>query len=142
MKKQAKYLRIIAKKTGLSPRTYERAKKIIEKGSEEVKEKLRQGKTKISKEYEKIQRDRKRQELLSQIDTKSSKEREKETNNCKLILGDFREKGKEIEDNSIDLIFTNPPYSEQYLYLYEDLARLSIGPETWRKSDFPSRSYH
>ena len=41
-KKQAKYLRFIAKKTGLSPRTYERAKKIIEEGSEEVKEKLRQ----------------------------------------------------------------------------------------------------
>ena len=134
---------IIAKKTGLSPRTYERAKKIIEEGSEEVKEKLRQGKTKISKEYEKIQRDRKRQELLSQIETESSKEREKETDNCKLILGDFREKGKEIEDNSIDLIFTDPPYSEQYLYLYEDLARLAIrGPETWGKSDFPSRSYH
>ena len=34
---------IIAKKTGLSPRTYERAKKIIEEGSEKVKEKLRQG---------------------------------------------------------------------------------------------------
>lgn len=43
-----------------------------------------------------------------------------------MILGDFREKGKEIEDNSIDLIFTDPPYSEQYLYLYEDLARLAI----------------
>ena len=126
MKKQVKYLEIIAKKTGLSPRTYERAKTIIENGSEEVKEKLRQGKTKISKEYEKIQRDRKRQELLSQIETESSKEREKETNNCKLILGDFREKGKEIEDNSIDLIFTDPPYSEQYLYLYEDLARLAV----------------
>ena len=117
---------IIAKKTGLSSRTYERAKKIIEEGSEEVKEKLRQGKTKISKEYEKIQRDKKRLELISQIETESSKEREKETDNCKLILGDFREKGKEIEDNSIDLIFTDPPYSEQYLYLYEDLARLAI----------------
>ena len=108
---------IIAKKIGLSPRTYERAKTIIENGSEEVKEKLRQGKTKISKEYEKIQRDRKRQELLSQIDTKNE-EGEKETNNCKLILGDFREKGREIEDNSIDLIFTDPPYSqESYIYM-------------------------
>jgi ParB-like chromosome segregation protein Spo0J len=117
---------IIAKKTGLSPRTYERAKKIIEEGSEETKEKLRQGKTKISKEYEKIQRDRKRQELLSHLDNKNSKEREKETDNCKLILGDFRQKGKEIEDNSVDLIFTDPPYSEQYLYLYDDLARLAV----------------
>ena len=49
-----------------------------------------------------------------------------------MILGDFREKGKEIEDNSIDLIFTDPPYSEQYLYLYEDLAKVSYkSTETW-----------
>jgi 16S rRNA G966 N2-methylase RsmD len=119
-------IEVISKKNDLSPKTYQRARTIIENATEEVKEKLRQGKTKISKEYEKIQKDRKRQELLSQIDIDSSKEREKETDNCKLILGDFREKGKEIEDNSIDLIFTDPPYSEQYLYLYEDLARLAI----------------
>ena len=50
MKKQVKYLSIIAKKTGLSPRTYERAKTIIENGSEEIKVKLRQGKTKIAKQ--------------------------------------------------------------------------------------------
>ena len=59
---------IVSKKTGISRGTYERAKKIIEEGSEEVKEKLRDAKkTNISKEYDKIQRDRKRQELLSQI---------------------------------------------------------------------------
>ena len=39
------------------------------------------------------------------------------TDNYKLILGDFREKGKEIEDKSIDLIFTDPPYlSISYIY--------------------------
>ena len=123
---KGKVIEVVSKKNGLSPKTYQRAKTIIENGSEEIKEKLRQGKTKISKEYEKIQRDRKRLELLSQIETDSSKKPEKETNNCKLILGDFREKGKEIEDNSIDLIFTDPPYSEQYLNLYEDLARLAV----------------
>ena len=56
--------KIIAKKTGLSSRTYERARTIIENGTEEVKEKLRSNKTTISKEYEKMQRDKKRQELL------------------------------------------------------------------------------
>jgi TPP-dependent indolepyruvate ferredoxin oxidoreductase alpha subunit len=58
---------IIGKKTGLSPRTYEGTKKIIEEGSEEVKEKLRANKTSNSKEYDKIKRDLKRQELLSQL---------------------------------------------------------------------------
>jgi 16S rRNA G966 N2-methylase RsmD len=30
-----------------------------------------------------------------------------------------------IKDNSIDLIMTDPPYAEEYLYLYEGLAKLS-----------------
>jgi DNA modification methylase len=115
---------IIAKKTGLSPRTYERAKKIIEKGSEEVKEKLRANKTTISKEYEKIQKDLKRQELLSQISNIYSNNK---NNNYKLIYGDFIEQSqKEIADNSIDLILTDPPYGEQYLPLYQDLGKLAI----------------
>jgi DNA modification methylase len=29
---------------------------------------------------------------------------------------------KDIPDDSIDLIFTDPPYAKQYLYLYEELA--------------------
>ena len=118
---------IIAKKTGLSPRTYERAKKIIEEGSEKVKEKLRANKTTISKEYDKIQRDLKRQGLLSQINNIQSDKKNFENNNCKLIYGDFIEQSqKEIPDSSIDLIFTDPPYSQEFLYLYEDLARLAV----------------
>lgn len=31
----------------------------------------------------------------------------------KIILGDCTEKLKEIEDNSIDLIVTSPPYTDQ-----------------------------
>ncbi len=121
---------IIAKKVGLSPRTYERAKTIIENGSEEVKEKLRQGKTKISKEYEKIQRDSKRQELLSQLNNiQSNKNNSNHFENCKLFLGDFMEQSqKEIADSSIDLIFTDPPYAHtpENLLLHKELARLAI----------------
>jgi DNA modification methylase len=38
----------------------------------------------------------------------------------KLIHGDFRTVN--IEDNSIDAIITDPPYLEEYLHHYEDLA--------------------
>jgi DNA modification methylase len=120
---------IIAKKTGLSPRTYERAKKIIEEGSEEVKEKLRANKSTISKEYDKIQRDLKRQELLSQLNNIQSQNNKNnlENRNYNLIYGDFIEKSqKEIPDNSIDLIFTDPPYGEQYLPLYSELGELAV----------------
>jgi ParB-like chromosome segregation protein Spo0J len=118
---------LIAKKTGLSPRTYERAKKIIEEGSEKVKEKLRANKTTISKEYDKIQRDLKRQGLLSQINNLQSNSNSLENDNYKLVYGDFIEQSqKEIADSSIDLIFTDPPYSQEFLCLYEDLARLAV----------------
>ena len=42
--------------------------------------------------------------------------------NVKLIQGDFREATKEIPDNSIDLIFTDPPYDGDSLPLYKDLG--------------------
>ena len=44
----------------------------------------------------------------------------------KLFHGDFIEKSKEfVADNSIDLLFTDPPYSSEYLSLYDNLAHLA-----------------
>ena len=114
-KEIGKVSEIIAKKTGLSPRTYERAKKIIEECSEDVKEKLRSNKTTISKEYEKIQRDLKRQELLSQLNSfQSSNNKNFENSNYKIIYGDFiKQSQNEIADNSISLMLTDPPYGKE-----------------------------
>jgi ParB-like chromosome segregation protein Spo0J len=44
----------VAKKAGISTRTFERGKRILEKASEEDKQKLREGKTSISKVYHEI----------------------------------------------------------------------------------------
>ena len=126
---KGKTAEIVSKKVGLSStRNYYRAKTIIEKAPEEVKEKLRHtNTTTISKESEKIQRDRKRQELLSQLNNIQSDKKNFGNNNCKLIYGDFIEQSqKEIQDSSIDLIFTDPPYGKEYLPLYEELAKLAV----------------
>jgi len=42
-----------------------------------------------------------------------------------LMEGDFREVGSRIPDNSIDLIFTDPPYAREYVELYDGLAKLA-----------------
>jgi DNA modification methylase len=122
-------IEVVSKSHGLSPKTYQRAKTIIENGSEEVKEKLRQGMSTISKEAEKIRKDRKRAELLSQIkqsDSFDKNNKDDKRSNYKLIYGDFIEQSQnEISDNSIDLIFTDPPYGEEYLQLYQELAKLA-----------------
>ena len=118
--------KIVSNKVDLSQGTYQRIRYIIKHGSEETKTKLDQGKSTINKEYNKTRKDQKRAEFLSQMNSSESNGKKTIADNCKLILGDFREKGREIEDNSIDLIFTDPPYSQEFLYLYEDLARLAV----------------
>jgi 16S rRNA G966 N2-methylase RsmD len=39
-----------------------------------------------------------------------------------LLHGDFREAGQDIADNSVSLIFTDPPYHEKHLELWSDLG--------------------
>ena len=42
-----------------------------------------------------------------------------------LLLGDFRERGQEIASDSIDMIFTDPPYDKDSLSLWNDLGQLA-----------------
>ncbi|MCW3999292.1 MAG: ParB N-terminal domain-containing protein [Candidatus Bathyarchaeota archaeon] len=51
---KAKAAEVVAKKAGLSTRTFERGKKIVEEASEDDKQKLREGKTSISHVYQEI----------------------------------------------------------------------------------------
>jgi ParB-like chromosome segregation protein Spo0J len=51
-----------------------------------------------------------------------------EEEKCKLLNKDIRdleEISKVIKDNSVDLIVTDPPYGNEYLYLYEGLAEFA-----------------
>jgi hypothetical protein len=51
---KSKATEVVAKKVGVSTRTFERGKKIIEKATEDEKQRLRDGKTSISKVYQEI----------------------------------------------------------------------------------------
>jgi ParB-like chromosome segregation protein Spo0J len=51
---KAKATEVVAKKAGVSTRTFERGKKIIEKATEEDKQLLREGKTSIAKVYREV----------------------------------------------------------------------------------------
>ena len=42
-----------------------------------------------------------------------------------LLLGDFREKGAEIADASVNLLFTDPPYAEEWLPHWVDLSEFA-----------------
>jgi ParB-like chromosome segregation protein Spo0J len=51
---KAKATEIVAKKVGISTRMFERGKRILEKASEEEKQRLREGKTSISRVYSEL----------------------------------------------------------------------------------------
>jgi 16S rRNA G966 N2-methylase RsmD len=49
-----------------------------------------------------------------------------EYDNVELLEGDFRDVSNRIENNSIDLIFTDPPYDKKSVPIYQDLAKLAM----------------
>lgn len=110
-----------AKSFNISPATYKRGKYVLENGTEEQKEKLRKGKGEINTEYKLIKKEEKRNELIET----SKKLQGRIPEGFKLILGDMRDEGNNILDNSVDCIFTDPPYALEYLQLWEDLGKLA-----------------
>ena len=68
-----------------------------------------------------IQNEIKQGEILKQLDDFKNSQQE----GIQLYHGDFREVGQQIRDQSIDLIFTDPPYiDEDSLDLYQGLSEL------------------
>lgn len=129
---------IVSKKVGISPTTYERAKTIIKYGTEEQKTKLREGKSKINKEYKKIQKDKIRNDYLARLEylearekrTKNQDNKNNENNygdRCSLINGDFMQVQLSTIKTPNILIFTDPPYADtpENLSRYEGLARFA-----------------
>jgi len=107
---------IAASKVGMSGTTFERAKKVIDRAPEEVKQLLRDGKTTISKEYTKIQKDEKRQ--LRHDEIKNLQVKLPST----VTLYNQTFQTAPVAPNSVSLIMTDPPYHEKYLHLYDDLG--------------------
>ena len=105
-----------AKEIGIAPAQFKRAKKIINTASDSIKDKLRKGTTTINKEYQVIQKDEKkalRQEEIKNIQVSLPE---------KVTLHNSEFQKVFVEGNSVSLIFTDPPYHEKYLHLYESLA--------------------
>ena len=107
-----------AKEIGVSKSTFERAKKVIEQSPEEIKQKLREGKNgyTINKAYQHIQKKERKEKR--QQETRENQVTLPDT--ISLYNQDFRT--APIQKNSVSLIWTDPPYDEKSLPLYEYLA--------------------
>ena len=98
----------VAREIGVSARTYYRALAVIEKESDEVKQKLRAGKLEINSAYANLQSKEKR-ELLA-LSTKTLPK------SAKIICGDYRKLWRDhIVERSVDMVFTDPQYGTKSL---------------------------
>ncbi len=117
--KKGRVIDIAAKRAQVSPMTYFKGRELIKKESPEILEKLRTGKLKIDKVYGRRVKQEKRQQLIEEAAKKRNNSLPKD---YKLILGDLKEKCKDIVDDSVDLIFTDPPYDLESLSCYDELG--------------------
>jgi len=105
----------VAKQIGLSGGTMARCKVIIEQAPEETKEKLRNNKLTVYKVYNQLRKAKKREARLAELEKTQISLPE----TIQLHNEDFR--NLQLADNSISLIFTDPPYTE--IDLYEEMAK-------------------
>lgn len=132
---KGKVSKIIANKIGQSSTRYERNKRIIEEGTEEQKIKLRENKESTNKIYNDIVKAKRKEELIENarlsvststlLEQDNNKNNKNFSTNYRLFLGDFIEKAQTIANESIDLIFTDPPYATEHLNNYSELASLA-----------------
>jgi hypothetical protein len=94
------------RKLDFQPVHFNAEKKILSEHPELFEKLVKKGNQPIGKVHQQLKKEQAREEFKETIRNSEIKV----PNGCKLILGDFIEKSKEIvEDNSIDLIFTDPP---------------------------------
>jgi hypothetical protein len=112
---------VVSKEVGLSRTTYQRGETVFKEAPRIWNEQVRTGKIAINKAYSLHKRNLRKEDLL-----KSAASNNQIPDSILLISGDFVERSREfILDNSIDLIFTDPPYGKEWLSLYEDLAKVA-----------------
>ena len=115
----------LANYTGISHITLEKAEEIYDAAKEqreiygELLEKLDQKKISTDKAFRQMKRLKLKENLSKEKPVMVLPE------GINLYNGDFRNCSRQIHDNSIDLIFTDPPYDKKSVPLYSDLALIA-----------------
>ena len=112
----------LAKTAKVSHDTISKVKKIEEKASPEIKAKLNNGDIHINKAFNEIKKQERREEKIKAFQEKSLQFDNKD---IKIEYIDFRKYAENVNDNSIDLILTDPPYPGEHLNLWGDLFKIA-----------------
>ena len=118
---------VIANDAGVSARQVSKFESISIKADVRLLNRVLTGKTTIDKAYNDIKAEERREELIQRAKQEAMHSLASHQLQYELFEGDFRAVAstKLIDDSSIDLIFTDPPYNDDSLHLYKDLAKLA-----------------
>ena len=104
--------------------TYRQAKIVVAKGAPDLVEKVDSGKVSVNAAYKEIQREEKKREREQQIQKAAS--RYEEDASIKIVCADFFPWCLEhLEENSVDLILTDPPYPKEFLHVWGQLGEVA-----------------
>ena len=116
----------LAQMAGVSDKTVQRYKKILQDAPAEVVAQVDTGKISINEGYKQTK------QLEKEFRQEERRERKFYTpptnlpvDKFELFRTDIRDGLLEVENNSVDFIITDPPYPKEYLPLYEDLSKLA-----------------
>lgn len=110
---------------GISRNTLEKEKEIVNAAEQnpelfsELVKKVDLKKISVDKAFHEMQKQIKKDQILASVRSTTNNT---SSSNITLMHGDFRQLSKIIPNESIDLVFTDPPYATEYIPLYEDLA--------------------
>lgn len=104
---------------GVSHDTIHKVETILKKAPSEVLGKCRTGTETINHAFKSVQKEEIRQNLVSQTPAISFPD------GIKIANKDFVEYAKNIPDESIDLIFTDPPYDGKSIPIYSELGNVA-----------------
>ena len=120
----------IAKEFNVSEKTLAKGKKIKEVSGKDAKiaelwQEALQGKRSIQAVYERVKQKEARDNIKPLVNDAKMKLSTLFNGKIKILRGDFRQVLSDIPDNSIDLIFTDPPYSDNDIELVKELFLLT-----------------
>jgi hypothetical protein len=118
----------IGNRAGVGKNTVWRVEKLLglESAHPELLAGLRSGKLSINKASNNVEKEERRQKIIDEAANYSFSKGDNSNEKCQLFRSDFRDlTPKKIVDNSIDLIFTDPPYEKKHLTIYDDLAKFA-----------------
>jgi len=115
-------IEVIARLTGRNKDTISKINNIFNYGSEDIKRRVDAGKLSINEADNLIKKDNR---IQNKIDRLKEYSKTFKSTDIQIVYKDFYEYSKEIPENSVDLVLTDPPYGREYIDLWAKLFEVS-----------------